>query len=317
MEITALCLTLVMNALMLLVVQVQRGYYAQKSDAALLQVDPDSLQHFEYKSFSIICEGPDGSYGWRVLRRINEKTETCPTNSEWRNRCSCTIKTTYVSDSGKYWCENEEGERSNTVNIAVTAGSLILESPILPVMEGSDVTLHCKTKITSSNLTAYFYKDGFLFGNSSTGKMTIHSVSDSDEGLYKCSISDSGDSPESWLAVRALQKDSHPSLWVIVTIVLVGLLLAVGLLHLIKKRVQLSSQKQTPQSGSGEGAQTEEERQPFSREDSEVHPHMEMYAVVRKHRKHREPGSFSATGIPSVSTNQHFVNEDDFYSMVQ
>ncbi|XP_029932576.1 Fc receptor-like protein 5 isoform X4 [Myripristis murdjan] len=295
MEITALCLTLVMNALMLLVVQVQRGYYAQKSDAALLQVDPDSLQHFEYKSFSIICEGPDGSYGWRVLRRINEKTETCPTNSEWRNRCSCTIKTTYVSDSGKYWCENEEGERSNTVNIAVTAGSLILESPILPVMEGSDVTLHCKTKITSSNLTAYFYKDGFLFGNSSTGKMTIHSVSDSDEGLYKCSISDSGDSPESWLAVR----------------------------------VQLSSQKQTPQSGSGEGAQTEEERQPFSREDSEVHPHMEMYAVVRKHRKHRdgnqplyyslslEPGSFSATGIPSVSTNQHFVNEDDFYSMVQ
>ncbi|XP_042257395.1 uncharacterized protein LOC121889477 isoform X2 [Thunnus maccoyii] len=55
---------------------------------------------------------------------------------------------------------------------------------------------------SSSNLTAEFYRDGLHIGSSSTGHMTIHSVSKSDEGLYKCYISGAGESPDSWLAVR-------------------------------------------------------------------------------------------------------------------
>ena len=35
-----------------------------------------------------------------------------------------------------------------------------------------------------------------------TARMTIYNVSKSDEGLYKCSMSGLGESPESWLAVR-------------------------------------------------------------------------------------------------------------------
>ena len=35
-----------------------------------------------------------------------------------------------------------------------------------------------------------------------TAQMTIYNVSKSDEGLYKCSVSGLGDSPESRLAVR-------------------------------------------------------------------------------------------------------------------
>uniref|UniRef100_A0A3P8TFW6 Ig-like domain-containing protein n=1 Tax=Amphiprion percula TaxID=161767 RepID=A0A3P8TFW6_AMPPE len=74
--------------------------------------------------------------------------------------------------------------------------------PVLPVMEGNNVTLKCRTKETSSDLTAAFYKDGLLIGSSSAGEMILHSVSGSDEGLYNCNISSVGESPQSWLAVR-------------------------------------------------------------------------------------------------------------------
>lgn len=79
---------------------------------------------------------------------------------------------------------------------------MILDSPLLPVLEGDNVTLSCRKKTTSSNCEADFYRDGHFLGTSSTGQMTIHNVSKSDEGLYKCNISDVGESPESWLTVR-------------------------------------------------------------------------------------------------------------------
>ncbi|XP_078020549.1 uncharacterized protein LOC144459781 isoform X1 [Epinephelus lanceolatus] len=53
----------------------------------------------------------------------------------------------------------------------------------------------------ASNFPADFYKDGRLIERSSTGNMTISSVSKSDEGLYRCHISGAGESPESRLAV--------------------------------------------------------------------------------------------------------------------
>ena len=77
-----------------------------------------------------------------------------------------------------------------------------MESPVFPLMDGEDVTLGCRKKETSSNLPSDFYKDGLHVGSSSTGKMTIHRVSKSDEGHYKCKISGAGESPESWLHVR-------------------------------------------------------------------------------------------------------------------
>ena len=88
-----------------------------------------------------------------------------------------------------------------------SGGDVILGMPVLPVMEGSDVTLHCwsKTERTakpSSDRPADFYKDGSLISSESTGQMTIHSVSKSDEGLYKCLISGLGESPESSMDVR-------------------------------------------------------------------------------------------------------------------
>ena len=81
---------------------------------------------------------------------------------------------------------------------------MILESPVLPVQEGDDVTLRCMTSDATSsvNLTVEFYKEGLLIGRSSTGDLTIHKVCKSDEGAYKCNIAGAGESPDSWLAVR-------------------------------------------------------------------------------------------------------------------
>lgn len=97
---------------------------------------------------------------------------------------------------------------------------MILESPVLPVPEGEAVTLRCKSKMTSSsNHTSEFYKDGLLIGSSPTGNVTIHNVSKSDEGLYKCYISGAGESPSGWLAVQGEMSFSHV---VIIIFVLFG-----------------------------------------------------------------------------------------------
>ncbi|TKS93368.1 Fc receptor-like protein 5 [Collichthys lucidus] len=173
--------------------------------AVFLRIAPNRQQHFEYERITFHCEGSDGSTRLRGTRDTEEIKLECepkrtPTGS------SCTIDRVYSADGGEYWCETEGGERSNRLNVTITTGSVILDSPLLPVLEGENVTLSCREKTTSSNCEADFYRDGIFLGNSSTGQMTIHNVSKSDEGLYKCNISDVGESPESWLTVTVLSK---------------------------------------------------------------------------------------------------------------
>ena len=87
----------------------------------------------------------------------------------------------------------------------VPDGHVILESPVLPVMEGRHVTLGCRTRTPTLPVSTDFYKDGFLIRTEPTPRMTILNVSKSDEGLYKCSVSGLGYSPESWLAVSVFK----------------------------------------------------------------------------------------------------------------
>ncbi|XP_039892341.1 low affinity immunoglobulin gamma Fc region receptor III-like [Simochromis diagramma] len=151
---------------------------------------------------SLICEEDDSSAGW-TLRRNTSRRQRTQCGADWGTSAgsSCDINYIYPWDSGVYWCESREGPISNMVNLTVTGGSVILQSPVLPVMEGDDVTLLCKTETTPSNLTAAFYKDGSLIRKQPTGHMTIQHVSRSDEGLYKCDISGHGESPSSWITV--------------------------------------------------------------------------------------------------------------------
>ncbi|XP_039464067.1 Fc receptor-like B, partial [Oreochromis aureus] len=138
----------------------------------------------------------DSSAGW-TLRRNTSKQQRTQCGDGWGKAAGASCNISYIQPwhSGVYWCESREGPISNMVNLTVTGGSVILQSPVLPVMEGDDVTLLCKTKTTPSNLPAAFYKDGSLIRKQPTGHMTIQHVSRSDEGLYKCDISGHGESP--------------------------------------------------------------------------------------------------------------------------
>lgn len=86
--------------------------------------------------------------------------------------------------------------------------AVTLEAPALPVLEGEDVTLRCGHMI-STNSTASFYKDGLFVGSSSTGNMTIHGVSKSDAGSYKCLIPGGQTSSEAWLRVRGERTNNN------------------------------------------------------------------------------------------------------------
>ncbi|CAI5660143.1 unnamed protein product [Oreochromis niloticus] len=171
------------------------------TNQARLTVSPSSSQFFEGDSVSLSCEEDDSSAGW-TLRRNTSKQQRTQCGDGWGKPAGSTCYiVVFPLDSGVYWCESREGPISNMVNLTVTGGSVILQSPVLPVMEGDDITLLCKTKTTPSNLPAAFYKDGSLIRKQPTGHMTIQHVSRSDEGLYKCDISGHGESPSSWITV--------------------------------------------------------------------------------------------------------------------
>ncbi|KAM9335184.1 Fc receptor-like protein 5 [Symphorus nematophorus] len=175
---------------------------------AALTVVPDRSQFFQYESVSLSCGQQGNSSDWRVKRNTSMMiNQECTYSWDKIIESGCFIDDLYPSDSGVYWCESAAGECSEAVNITVTRGSVILESPVLPVMEGDNVTLRCRNKIPSSSNLTYFFKDGLLIGSSLTGTMTIHSVSKSDAGFYKCNISETGQSSDSWLSVRAGRPD--------------------------------------------------------------------------------------------------------------
>ncbi|XP_076019169.1 Fc receptor-like protein 5 [Genypterus blacodes] len=168
-----------------------------------LRLSPDRTQFFKHESLSLTCDNQLNSTShWRVKRKTAEGgVRQC--GSGWGSAFSgsgCTIGSTYPSDSGVYWCESTESERSNTINITITGGSVILVSPALPVMEGDSVTMQCRPE---TNTSLDFYKDGLPMGRGAVAQVTIHSVSKSDEGFYKCVILGSGESAESWLSVKA------------------------------------------------------------------------------------------------------------------
>ncbi|XP_024120319.2 protein turtle-like, partial [Oryzias melastigma] len=165
-------------------------------------VSPSRSQFFKGESVILNCED-DSSVGWTLRRNTTEETRT-QCGSQWGSGDGlfCEIDYLVPWDSGVYWCESRGGGASSmVVNISVSGGSVILQSPVLPVMEGHDLTLSCQSKTPPSNPSAAFYKDGSLIRTEPTGHMTLQHVSRSDEGLYKCHIRDHGESPSSWISV--------------------------------------------------------------------------------------------------------------------
>ncbi|CAI5660977.1 unnamed protein product [Oreochromis niloticus] len=300
MDVRALCIRLLMTIMILL------GVQGQKVDAVSLRVVPNRLQFFEYESVTFHCEGVDYC---EVVHKFKGKVKSCNrTNVRTPTGSSCKMKTLYTDDSGEYWYETEGVMRSNIVNICVTTGPVILESPAVPVLMEETVTLSCRNKTASSNFTADFYKDGGHIYRSSTGNMTIDRVSKSNEGLYKCNISGAGESPESCLNVTdknvnsTTNPDSHietshsssaATPWITATILFIFLLIVtMGLYH-------------------------------FSKEASRVNAGRATCAAVRKNRKKKEDSpALSSTKVyysfvPSDTQPQDGLSSRPIYSLAQ
>ncbi|KAM4564991.1 Fc receptor-like protein 5 [Fundulus diaphanus] len=173
------------------------------TNQAALTVSPSRSQFFKLDSVSLSCEEDNSSAGWTVRRNTTKRQSECGDGWGEPAGYSCNISSLFIEDSGVYWCEWREGAASSSIQLTVTGGSVILQSPVLPVMEGDDVTLSCHTKTAPSNLPAAFYKDGSLIRTEPAGHMTLHHVTSSDEGLYRCSISAHGQSPSSSISVSA------------------------------------------------------------------------------------------------------------------
>ncbi|XP_015256465.1 PREDICTED: Fc receptor-like protein 4 [Cyprinodon variegatus] len=171
-----------------------------------LTVSPSRSQFFKGEYVSLSCEENNSSANWTVWGKTTTGNRT-QCGYGWGISAGSTCNITYADplESGVYWCSSSREEAaSNSVNLTITGGSVILQSPVLPVMEGDDVTLSCLTKNTPSNLPAAFYKDGSLISTEPKGNMTLHHVNRSDEGLYRCKISGK-ESPSSWISVKGQQ----------------------------------------------------------------------------------------------------------------
>ncbi|XP_043953234.1 high affinity immunoglobulin gamma Fc receptor I-like [Gambusia affinis] len=169
-----------------------------------LTVSPSRSQFFVRESVTLICEDENRPDGWTVRRKTTGGTrKRCGDDFGHFAGSSCSINSLYPSDTGVYWCESRSGSSSSSsIQLSVSGGSVILQSPVLPVMEGDDVTLSCRARNPTHNLPAAFYKDGSFIGDGSSGHMTLLHVSSSDEGLYKCNIRGHGESPSSRISVK-------------------------------------------------------------------------------------------------------------------
>ncbi|XP_062849701.1 hemicentin-1-like [Trichomycterus rosablanca] len=174
-----------------------------ESSSVSLIINPSRTQHFTDESLSLSCVDQSKSTEWRVRRYTDHQgVLDCSTLSGSAREATCNICSLNTSHTGVYWCESESGG-SNSVNITVHDGDVILESPVHPVTEGEALTLHCLYRKTKpSNLRADFYKDGSVVQNQTSGEMMIHQVSKSDEGFYHCKYPEGGESPKSWVIIR-------------------------------------------------------------------------------------------------------------------
>ncbi|XP_029940458.1 uncharacterized protein LOC115382736 [Salarias fasciatus] len=265
------------------------------------------LQLFEYDCVVFDCEGPDPSSPGTVRRRVRGVETSCGSDSE-SSEGHCEICPAFIFDSGEYWCLGEGGERSDSVNITVTVGPLILESPVLPVTAGKKVTLRCQTNTNASDVVADFYRNGSWLKTGYRGTMVIYRASVKDSGLYKCAVSGYGESAESWLVVRGsssvlkdeIPSDQHLSSWWISVTIVALLLLALGAVaYVSSKRRRLRGRSAEP---------------PPVYAVPEVNlPDHPVYAEVTKKSRARP-----ATAAPSPHDHQYGEVEDyPLYSLVQ
>ncbi|KAK7910013.1 hypothetical protein WMY93_014697 [Mugilogobius chulae] len=151
-----------------------------------LRVVPTRVQFFQYETVHLSCGDEADASEWTIMRNTSLHTNQrnpAQNKSNWFFNDNM-----YYRDAGVYWCQSEEGECGAAVNITVTAGGVLLESPLLPINEGENVTLRCILNPDETRVegTFEFFKDGSSIKNSTSGDLIIPNASPSDSGLYMC-----------------------------------------------------------------------------------------------------------------------------------
>ncbi|KAM9385902.1 uncharacterized protein KZ484_007499 [Pholidichthys leucotaenia] len=172
-----------------------------------LDVHPNLQQIFPGSSMSLRCVSGGGrTDGWTVRSRGGH----CgPVGADFGvfNGSHCVLSHVSVPDVARYWCESSSGEESHQIYVRVSAQGLILEIPALPVLTGSDVTLHCRHR-NGQTVTAEFYfydlnlRSEYKLGSGPKSEHTITNVQKSDEGDYWCRTEGSEQSHWSYLRVK-------------------------------------------------------------------------------------------------------------------
>ncbi|XP_039908531.1 uncharacterized protein LOC120747029 isoform X4 [Simochromis diagramma] len=175
-----------------------------------LSVTPDQKQFFHRAALAILtCVDGDGKTvdEWTVKRTRGTLTERCgAAEGLVIIKSLCQLKLRKPSD-GAYFCEST-GQRSDEVNIIVSAGSRILKAPSFPVWTGSNEILLCQFK-DLGNFS--LYKVGEKMRSDLEGTLTLTNVQKSDEGLYSCSTEDHPHTHESRLTLRDPPADPPPN----------------------------------------------------------------------------------------------------------
>uniref|UniRef100_A0AAY3ZUR4 Ig-like domain-containing protein n=1 Tax=Denticeps clupeoides TaxID=299321 RepID=A0AAY3ZUR4_9TELE len=233
--------------------QAQPLWITGLSPPASLTIRPSRGQHFTAQSLSLDCEAQDNSAGWE-LRWFSGQRNGITSICELERGPRCRIpKQNAQPGSGVFWCQSGSGETSNTVNITVHDGDVILDSPSQPLNEGDPLTLRCIRRMATPNLSADFYKDGTWLQAQPTGQITIHSALKSDEGFYHCRDPVGGESPKSWVSVRASASAGSQGLPVMGLVLGLGvpfvLFILLALVCLLKYLKGSSSGNQQQQSG--------------------------------------------------------------------
>ncbi|XP_034021596.1 tyrosine-protein kinase receptor TYRO3-like isoform X2 [Thalassophryne amazonica] len=173
--------------------------------AVSILIHPDLQQFHPGRSITLSCpaDGHSADEGSVVWRTVGNQTQRCGPHPEdfWvLDGSSCRSSGLFPTDSGVYWCQTRDGQKSDVVPIFVSA-VLILEIPALPVLAGSDVTLHCLGP-DGSRVSADYYKSNTKTGSGSGSGFKITGVQKSDEGFYSCLVGQT-ESKRSELRVKA------------------------------------------------------------------------------------------------------------------
>ncbi|XP_055362850.1 uncharacterized protein LOC114867192 isoform X2 [Betta splendens] len=208
--------------------------------SASLTVSPDTVQHFTRDSVSLSCEG--NSTEWRV-RRFPEGgfLSSC---SNWTTSGSrCDINTSQ-SGSAVFWCESGSGHFSNSVNVTVHDGDIVLVSPVLPVTQGTAVTLGCRSRTQHVVSNVSFYNNDQLIQSDTRAELNISAASESHQGFYSCQVKEPSrtlTSAQSWMSVTLSSSDSFSLPVLLIAVLVCGFTLMLLLLFCLYKKSKARS----------------------------------------------------------------------------